>query len=298
MPKRPKLAAVPAPGEWPAQDLDKQPVRVIAVASGKGGVGKTTVAVNIAVALAEQGRRVALLDADLGLANVDVMLGLDAGLNLSDLIAGHCALPEILLPAPGGIWVVPGASGDLDMASLSAQGRAGLVNAFNVLGDHLDVLLVDTAAGLAASVLDFCTAAHQIVLVIGDDPASLADAQALMRALRQRSATARIHILANMAESPDDGRALFARIARETDDLLDARIDFLGTLTYDPDIRRSAKHQEPLLLSYPHGASARTLRALARQLEDWPVPRDATGRLEFFVERVLEPRAIKQELPT
>src|SRR6187549_2404309 len=151
------------------------PVQVIAVTGGKGGVGKTSVAVNLAAALAEQGKRVLLLDGDLGLANVDVLLGLTPKHTLEHVLDGRCTLEEAVVQAPAGFSVIPGASGVSRMAELSTSEHLGLVQAFSHLTAGLDVLIVDTAAGISDSVRQFCQAAQHVLLVVRDEPASLTD---------------------------------------------------------------------------------------------------------------------------
>ena len=145
------------------------PVRVIAVASGKGGVGKTNVSVNLAMAIASEGKDVTILDADLGLANIDVLLGLHSDKNLSNVINGECDLEEILLDGPGGIKIIPASSGVKNMAELTPAQHAGLVSAFSELNHNIDVLLVDTAAGISDSVVSFSRAAQGVVVVVCDE---------------------------------------------------------------------------------------------------------------------------------
>ncbi len=161
------------------------PVQVIAVTGGKGGVGKTNVSVNLSLALAELGRRVMLLDADLGLANVDVLLGLTPKHTLADVIEGRCELRDVLLQGPGGIRIVPAASGTQSMVHLSPAQHAGLIQAFSDIGDNLDVLVIDTAAGIGESVVSFVRAAQEVLLVVCDEPTSITDAYALIKLLNR-----------------------------------------------------------------------------------------------------------------
>ena len=158
--------------------MGMHPVQVIAVTGGKGGVGKTNVSVNLSLALADLGRRVMLLDADLGLANVDVLLGLTAKRTLADVINGECDLRDVLLQGPGGIRIVPAASGTQSMVQLSPMQHAGLIQAFSEISDNLDVLVIDTAAGIGDSVVSFVRAAQEVIVVVCDEPASVTDAYA------------------------------------------------------------------------------------------------------------------------
>lgn len=158
-------------------------MRTIAVTGGKGGVGKTNISANLAVALADMGKRTLLLDADLGLANLDVVLGLSPKYTLADLIAGRCTLDEVIIEGPGGVLVVPAASGRRHMAELAPAQHIGLVNVFSELERDLDVMVIDTAAGITDSVLTFCQAAQDTVVVVCDEPASITDAYALIKVL-------------------------------------------------------------------------------------------------------------------
>ena len=157
------------------------PVRVIAITGGKGGVGKTSVSVNLATGLANAGRRVVLLDGDLGLANVDVFLGLSPRYTMAHVLSGERSLEEVIVESPQGVQIVPGASGVAELANLSAAGHLSLVQAFSSLAMRLDVLVIDTSAGIAHSVVQFTQAAQHVLLVVCDEPASLTDAYALMK---------------------------------------------------------------------------------------------------------------------
>jgi hypothetical protein len=167
-------------------EASPSPVRVLAVASGKGGVGKTNVSVNLATALTALGERVMLLDADFGLANVDVLLGLTPKQTLADVIAGRATLPEVMLTGPRGLLIVPSASGKRHMAEMNPAQHAGIVQAVSAYDGPLDTLVVDTAAGINDAVLTFCQAAQEVLVVVCDEPASITDAYALVKAPSRR----------------------------------------------------------------------------------------------------------------
>ncbi len=264
-----------------------RPVRVIAVTSGKGGVGKTNVSVNLAVSLAALGRNVMLLDADLGLANVDVLLGLRPQWNLSHVLSGERSIEEIVLPGPGGIRVVPAASGVRRMAELSASEHAGIVHAFGTLGFDLDTLIVDTAAGLSDDVTTFVRAAHEVLVVVCDEPASITDAYALIKVLNRDCGLHRFRVLANMVGTPQEGRALFTKIHRATERYLDVALDYLGLIPFDESLRRAVQRQRAVSELFPRSRAALAFKNLARRADSWPVPEGAGGHLEFFVERLI-----------
>lgn len=267
-------------------------VQVIAVTGGKGGVGKTSVSVNLAVSLAELGKKVVLLDADLGLANVDIMLGIKAKNNLHDVLEGRCDLVDILVDGPKGIKVVPAASGTQDMVSLNPMQHAGLVSAFSELRFDVDVLVIDTAAGISETVLSFINAAQETLMVVCNEPTSITDAYALIKILNQTYGQHRFNILANMIRSQQEGRELFGKLMNVTDRFLDVALSFTGAIPYDDYLRKSIKRQSALVEVYPRSKAAIAFKALAKKVSDWPLPATPRGRLEFFVERLVQGTAL------
>lgn len=265
---------------------DMQPTRVIAVTSGKGGVGKTTVSINLAVSLARMGREVVLLDADLGLANVDVLLGLAPRQTLTDVIAARCPLEEVLVTGPAGVRIVPAASGIQHMAELSEFERAGLISAFSQLERSADFMVVDTAAGIAANTLDFCDASHEVLVVVTDDPASLTDAYATIKVLNQRSGRNRFRVLVNQAQDEQSALRVYRRLLEVTDRYLDVALDFAGVIPLDGNVRNAARRRLALVEAYPASKAGQAFKNLAATTDKWPIPRWASGRMEFFVERM------------
>jgi len=264
------------------------PTRVIAVTSGKGGVGKSTVSINLAVSLAALGRSVTLLDADLGLANVDVMLGLTPGKNLVDVLDGDAALDDILIEGPRGIRVVPAASGVQRMAELGEQERAGLLYAFSELEDRSDVMIVDTAAGIASNTMQFCDASHEVIVVVCNDPASVTDAYATVKVLNQRTGRNRFRVLVNQSGSRDEAYALYAKLLDVTDRFLDVSLDLAGLIPHDRHVQTAMKRRIPLVEGYPASPAAAAFKELARTADKWPKRLQASGQLEFFVERMIQ----------
>lgn len=267
---------------------NNRPVRVIAVASGKGGVGKTNVSVNLSIAMAKLNKRVLLMDADMGLANVDIMLGLQTKYNLSHVLDGQKTLKEIMVDGPGGIKVIPAASGVKRMAQLGAMENAGIINAFSELSDDLDVLVVDTAAGIADSVVSFCRAAQEVIVVVTDEPASITDAYALIKVLSRDYQLTQFRLLANMSRSPAQGRKLYEKLARVCEQFLDVSLDFLGTVPFDHDLREAVQRQTPVVTYKPNSEAAKAFKEMAKRIENWPIPSDVTGYLQFFVEKLFK----------
>lgn len=273
------------------------PVQVITVTSGKGGVGKTIVSVNLSVALAEAGRRVMLMDADLALANVDVLLGLHPRNDLSHVIDGHCRLAEIIIKGPGGVMVVPAASGVKRLAELDIVESAGLIRAFSELSHPVDTLIIDTADGINESVTSFSRAAQEILVVVCDEPTSITDAFALIKVLSSEYDIRRFRVLANQVHSAQEGRELFNKISRVSDRYLDVTLEFAGIVPHDDCLRKAVRRQRAVVQAYPRSRSSVAFRNLARKTMRWPVPSVATGHLEFFVERLIQSRAGNMEIP-
>jgi flagellar biosynthesis protein FlhG len=266
-----------------------KPVRVIAVASGKGGVGKTNVSVNLAVAMAATGQKVMLMDADLAMANVDVLLGLRPEGNLSHVIDGKLTLEEVLVEGPEGLLIVPASSGVSRLAQLTPMEHAGLIRAFSELSIPLDTLIVDTAAGVSDSVVSFTHAAQEVIVVVCDEPASITDAYALIKVLSREHGVNRFQILANMAASDDEGRNLYRKIATVCDRYLDVNLHFLGTIPQDEYLRKAVQKQAPVVQAYPGSRAAKAFRQVAGKTDKWPLPSGTSGKLEFFVERLINP---------
>ncbi len=272
------------------QTTSNKPVRVIAVASGKGGVGKTNVSVNLGIALSKQGHRVLLMDADMGLANVDIMLGLQTEFNLSHVLDGQKTLREVIVDGPAGLKVIPAASGVRRMAQLSAQENAGIINAFSELSSDLDILIVDTAAGIADSVVSFCRASQEVVVVVTDEPASITDAYALIKVLSRDYQLTRFRLLANMSRSSAHGQQLYEKLSKVCEQFLDVTLDYLGTVPFDHDLRESVQKQVPVTVHRPSSISAKAFQGMAQKIENWPIPRGVTGYLQFFVENLFQNR--------
>lgn len=264
-----------------------KPVRVIAVTAGKGGVGKSNVSVNLAVALADQGKKVMLLDADLGLANIDIMLGLHAKYNLSHVIQGICDLSDVILQGPSGIRVIPAASGTEFMTHLSSAEHAGIVDAFNELTDDLDYLIIDTAAGISDTVLSFTRSSHELIVVVCDEPTSLTDAYALIKVMSKRYEWTHFHILANMVRNLKDGKDLFNKLFRVSEQFLDVQLNYLGAIPFDEHVHKAVKKQKPVLIAYPDSNAASSLRELADSVSNWPPKPLLNGNTSFFLERLV-----------
>ncbi|MFK2932124.1 MinD/ParA family ATP-binding protein [Dyella agri] len=272
-----------AEGLRTAVSTPRRHCQTIAVAGGKGGVGKSTVAVNLGVALAGAGHEVMLLDADIGLANVDVMLGLAPARHIGHLLDGECTLEELLLPAPCGLQVVPAGSGARRLARLSHGELAGIIRAFDELARPPEYLLVDTAAGLSDSVTMFAAAAAEVILVVCDEPASLTDAYGLAKVLSRDFGVRRLRMVANMARNEGDARLLHQKLARVSDRFLDVAIEFCGWVPHDERLRQAIRRQAAVVELWPSSPSARAFKKLADAVDKWVEPgRAGLDRISFF----------------
>ncbi|TGG95960.1 MinD/ParA family protein [Natronospirillum operosum] len=264
-----------------------EPVQVVAVTGGKGGVGKSNVAINTAVALAQKGKRVVVLDGDLGLANIDVLLGIRAQHDMSDVLEGRCELKDILVEGPGGIRIIPASSGTPHMANLGEQEHAGIIHAFSQLENDLDVLIVDTAAGISKTVVSFVRACQEALVVVCDEPTSITDAYALIKVINQDSHLGRFRIVANMVRSDKEGERLFQKLASVTERFLDVTLLYSVAIPYDDHVRRAVRRQKSVMELYPGSKAAGAYNQLADQMMRWPLPTAPRGHLEFFVERLI-----------
>ncbi len=267
-----------------------RPVMVIADTGGNGGVAKTTVSANLAVSIASQGRDVMLVDADLGLANVDVVLGLHTRFHLGHVVKGECSLEDAIVTGPHGLQIVPAASGIKRMANLSEAEQAGIIRAFSDLYHRVEVLIIDTAAGLHDSVLTFSQAAHHVVVVVCDEPASITDAYGLIKVLSREHGVQRFQILANQTRRSGEGPDLFQKISRVCDRFLNVTLEFAGSVPFDDYLRRAVQRQTAVVEAYPASISSMALKKLAVNADKWSVPKGARGHLEFFVERMVGAR--------
>ena len=268
-----------------------RPVRVLCITSGKGGVGKTNTSVNLAVSLARRGQRVMLLDADLGLANVDVLLGLDPRHNLSHVLQGQRRLEEVVVAGPAGLMVIPASSGVRQMADLGREARVGLIAAFNSLTSPLDILLIDSASGISESVLTFARASQEVLVVVCDEPASITDAYALIKVLHRDYRVERFQVVASRVRDAAHGRRLHEKLARVAERFLDVSLCFLGAVPDDDCVRRAVQAQQPTVEAYPGSRAAAAYRRMAERVEGLPLPSTPSGYLELFVERLIEARA-------
>ena len=261
---------------------------VIGIASGKGGVGKTTISINLATALAQSGHSVMLFDADLGLANAQIALGARAEFNLSHFLAGQKTLEEIILTTRQGIKLIPGASGVQELAGLSQIQAASIVQAFSNLSGKIDYLIVDVAAGISPSVLAFLTACHRRFVVVQDDPSSIADAYGTIKVMSQELKLDEIYLLPNHVNSQTQGWKLYQRLNDVCMRFLGESIHYLTAIESDEMVLVAHKKYQSVMEHAPGTGAARDFRRLAELCTQLRPLDHATGGLQFFMERLIQ----------
>lgn len=242
--------------------------RVITISSGKGGVGKTNISVNLAISLASKGRSVCVFDADTSLANVNILLNISPQFTLEQVLDGSKKIEEILIEGPGGITIVPAASGIAEFASLNVAQQKTLLQALTSLEQRFDYLIIDTAAGISSNVTTFLQATEHCVLIVTPEPTSLTDAFALMKVMRQKHCESKIHILTNMVDNYLNSVDIYKRLSGAASRYLDTDLNYLGYVPRDEYLRLSVQKQIPVTVGYPGSQASYRFQALADSIEN------------------------------
>ncbi|MBN1613649.1 MAG: MinD/ParA family protein [Deltaproteobacteria bacterium] len=263
-------------------------IRVIAITSGKGGVGKTNITANLGYFLSKMKKRIMIIDADMGLANIDLILGLTPKYNLYHVLKGERTIADTLMVGPGGIKILPSASGIQEITELSKGQKLALLDELNAVNENLDFVLIDTGAGIAGNVMYFNMAAKEIIVVTSPEPTSLTDAYALIKILYRRYARKRFRILVNMVKDPAEGKEIFKRLSHATDHFLNITIEYLGYILYDDKLPEAVKRQKALAELHPYAPASKCMASLAEKLgmEDMPV-QDEQGSIKFFWDNII-----------
>ncbi|PCJ56969.1 MAG: hypothetical protein COA73_11335 [Candidatus Hydrogenedentota bacterium] len=240
--------------------------RVVAVTSGKGGVGKTSTSVSLAIALANKGQRVVLLDADLGLANVEVLLGLNSLFNLQHVINGERTMSEILVKGPGGIAVVPGTSGLAKLADLREEGRKNIMAGLEELQSRADFIIIDTMAGIGRSAVSFVVASDEVLLVCTPEPSSIVDAYAMMKTIYQKRDDAVVRLIANMVVNKKQASAVYNKLSGVSQQYLGRKLSYLGMIPRDPHVSQAIMQSQPYALRYPNTPATKYVEEIAGRL--------------------------------
>jgi len=238
--------------------------RVITIASGKGGVGKTNFTINLGIALSKLNKRVTIIDADLGLSNVDVVLGLVPKYTLANVVRGEISILDIGIKGPNGINIISGGSGIVDMIDLPNEEVTNLINNFLLLNDISDYILIDTGAGLSNSIISFIKAADEMILIINPEPTSITDAYAVVKNIK--NINKKIKLIINRAETSKEGFEVFNKINSASKRFLNMELENLGFIYEDPNVKRSVKEQKSFLLHYPNSVASKGIELIAYNL--------------------------------
>lgn len=273
----------------------QKPLRVISVTGGKGGIGKTTISVNLAIAFAKKRKKVLLFDADLGLANVDVLLGLKPKKTIHDFLSGDCELTDVCVTGPHGLKIIPAASGVQKMAELSSSESVGLIRSFSSLAEDVDIMIVDLASGISNQVMDFTHASQDILVVICNDPSSLTDSYAVIKILHQKYGRDRFGIIVNKVKNLQEGFDVYNRFQTAITKFINVSMNYLGHVPQDDFINLSAIDRVSIIDKYPVSEAAIAFNNLCHGINHWQDNTMLPGGIHFFFERLIQSYQISEE---
>lgn len=268
-------------------ERERENTRVIAITSGKGGVGKTYISANLAYVLSKMKKRTLIFDADMGLANIDVILGLSPKYNMHHVLLGEKSLGEVIVPGPGGVKVLPAASGIQEMAELSRGQKIALIDELNELNEGFDFMFIDTAAGITSNVLYFNMAAKEIIVVVTPEPTSLTDAYALIKILYNGHHEKRIMLIVNMVKNFQEGREVYRKLSKATERFLDLSIEYLGHITHDEKVTEAVKQQKMFTEIYPYAQASKCLSSIAKKICLEQPKEYNLGSMKFFSRAII-----------
>ena len=276
-----RKTGMPSPG--------KKFPRVIAVTSGKGGVGKTNIVGNLAVAMSRKGMRVVIIDADVGLANIDIVFNLRPEYTLRHVISGEKSLAEVMIETRHGIRIIPGGSGFAGLTRLNEGQKLTLLGEFEALADQADIILVDTGAGISSNVLYFNAASDECIIVATTEPTSITDAYAMMKVMSREYKSRYFTLVVNMAESDKDAKRVFGSLSNALDKFLkDVVLSYLGHIPFDRHLQHAVQKRSLLLDKAPDTAAAKALETIAAGILQQEPSGHARGNLTFFMDKVFQ----------
>lgn len=261
--------------------------KVLSITSGKGGVGKSTLVANMAIQLGRDGKRVLLLDGDMGMANLDIMFNVRPPKTIYDVVSGEAELSDVLLDVAKNVTLIPGGSGIFELQQLSVFAKRALLDQVSGLGSRYDFMLIDTAPGIDDNVLYLNSAAQEICIVVTPDPASIADSYALIKVLNHRYKENRFAIICNQVRDESDGRRLFDRLDSVVQKFLYVSLDYLGSVPSDPILRQSTRAQQLVNRVYPESVSAQGIRKIAQKFRGYEMGLECKGNLQFFWQQLV-----------
>ncbi len=257
---------------------------VIAVTSGKGGVGKTNITANLAVCLAASNKKVLLLDADLGLGNLDILMNVNSRYNLWHVANGEKSLEEVVQPAPGGVEIICGASGIEEMANLGSFQRERLFENLRQLTEKYDYILIDTSAGINQSVVGFCNSSDQVLVVMTPEPCSMTDGYAMIKVMSSQNYEGKISVIVNMASNISEGKKIYRQVSDVSKRFLDTPVYDAGTICSDEKLSACVRTREPVVLAQPKSSVSTSIMSIAARLSKGCI---AKSNSEGFLQKVV-----------
>ncbi len=275
------------PGGIPRNN-DAAGPRVIAVTSGKGGVGKTSIVANLGYAFSRLGKKVLILDADLGLGNLDVLLGITPKYNVAHVLTGEKSIMDIVVEGPGHLQILPASSGIQEMTQLTRQQKVQILSELDEVIDQVDLLLIDTAAGISSNVLDFNVIAQEIIVVVSPEPTAITDAYALMKVLALKYAEKSCKVIVNLAQTDQQGNEVFRQLNLVTERFLDMSIEYVGSVLFDANVTKGNKQQKLVSDLFPDTHASKCFKDLARKIIAQPPRQVPGGDSHFFWHHLIE----------
>jgi flagellar biosynthesis protein FlhG len=260
----------------------KNLLKVITISSGKGGVGKTNVVANLAIALAKMGKKVMLLDANLGLGNLDVLLGLAPEYNFAHVLRGEKKIDEIIIKGPAGISIIPAASGLQELTTLSAEQKINLFSQLEGMDEKVDIMLIDTAAGISQNVLFFNIVASEIIIIASPEPTSIVDAYALIKVLHNKHGEKKFRLLVNQAKDNREGLDVYRNVSTVADKFLNISIDYMGYIPYDENVRKAVREQRAVIELFPTSKASKSFQEMGKIIDAFP-PAHSHDNLQLFM---------------
>lgn len=256
--------------------------RIIAVTSGKGGVGKTNIAVNLSLALCQQGYKVALIDVDMGLANADIILGITPKYNLGHVFRGERLLKDIIVEGPLGIKLIAGGSGVTDLANLTRWRLDVFINSLEELNKEFDFIILDTGAGIHRNVLSFVLATHEILVVTTPEPTAVTDVYGLLKVLHGHNPKAKVRLVVNMVKNPNEAEMVAEKLNAVLREFVQWEIDYAGYILYESQILKAVSDQQPVILAFPTSMASRSFKRLANMISGHDNQSESSGIKGFF----------------
>jgi len=261
---------------------------VFTVTSGKGGVGKTNIVGNLAITYQRMSKRVLIFDADLGLANIDIIFGINPRYTIEDVIKGEKELSQIIAKGPEGVAIIPASSGVQELSHLTEGHKINLLNEFDLLNNMYDILLIDTGAGISSNVIYFNLAAQERIVVVTPEPTSVTDAYALIKVMFMQHGTNKFIILMNMVRNEKEAVSVYKHLSRVVEKFMGSiSLDYAGYIPYDKHLHESVNRREPVTCSHPQSASSQSFKKLAECLLDQTSERHQNGSIQFFWKRLI-----------